>query len=820
MRKLAFQSYIFYLVILVLFSSLAFQNSALSQTQIKGPFLDQARFILRTDENLALEDIKSGSLDTYFYAVPNEAANDARNDPRLKVYDKTAGSLGFLLNPAPAEDPNILNPFQFKEIRYALNYLIDREFVVNEILKGYGSPLIDPFGIYSPEYLNIIDTVESFGFRYNPAYASNIISGVLSNAGATNEGGKWIFHGNPVTIKVLIRQDDAKKQSMGELLASELEKIGFSVQRDYGDLNKANVVVYGSDPKSLQWQIYTEEIGGTSAFVKYNPITAGQMYAPWLSGMPGSQNPAYWNYHNNTLDQITQKIAFFNFTSEDERNNLLSEAVKMGIQESVRLFVAQKTDPFVASAKIQGLVNDFGAGITSKYSLLNARSADGNASVDIGVKQIHQGSWNTIAGLQDIYGKSIYFMVADQGTFRHPYTGEVIPFRSPWTEIVTNGPLDKLDVPADAIKWNQTLQQWVQAGEGSNAKSKVTFTPLYSNWHNGVKMDLSDMMYANYFTQEWGTDTGPGDRTVDPEFTPAASEALNLSKGIRFVTPDRIESYVDIWHYDEKEIADSAVFFPSEPWEILAASERIVLDGKLAYSRSEAQTKGIGWYDPIVREHAELIKAELQKMKNEQFVPAALKDTVTIQDAIKRYDASIDWIERHGHAIISNGAFYLDNFNPAGGTITINAFRDASYPFEAGHWSNYESPQLADITSVDVPRIVAAGQPASIKVDVQVAGQRNGNVTVDYFVSNKDGAVVIRGKAQPEALGQFGIDIPPEMTAKLSPGPNQIKIFATSNEALRPDISSTTILAAPRSVGSGQGVNFNNQTIGNQSTAH
>ncbi|MFL6525395.1 MAG: hypothetical protein ACJ70Q_04560, partial [Nitrososphaera sp.] len=126
----------------------------------------------------------------------------------------------------------------------------------------------------------------------------------------------------------------------------------------------------------------------------------------------------------------------------------------------------------------------------------------------------------------------------------------------------------------------------------------------------------------------------------------------------------------------------------------------------------------------------------------------------------------------------------------------------------------------ADITSVDVPRIVATGQPASIKVDVQVAGQRNGNVTVDYFVSNKDGAVVIRGKAQPEALGQFGIDIPPEMTAKLSPGPNQIKIFATSNEALRPDISSTTILAAPRSVGSGQGVNFNNQTIGNQSTAH
>src|SRR3712207_8538422 len=44
----------------------------------------------------------------------------SKNDPRLKVYDKTAGSLGFLANPAPAADPSVLNPLQFKEVRYAL----------------------------------------------------------------------------------------------------------------------------------------------------------------------------------------------------------------------------------------------------------------------------------------------------------------------------------------------------------------------------------------------------------------------------------------------------------------------------------------------------------------------------------------------------------------------------------------------------------------------------------------------------------------------------------------------------------------------------
>jgi peptide/nickel transport system substrate-binding protein len=790
-------SYVVVIVVMLLSSLVAFQNPALSQTEVKGPYIDEARFIVRENENLALEEVRSGALDAYFFQIPVEAANDARNDAGLKIYDKTAGSLGLFVNPAPAAEPNIVNPFQFREIRYALNYLIDRDFVVNELLKGYGSPLIGPFGVYSPEYLNIIDIVESFGFRYNPSLAVGMISEAMTGAGATNQDGKWIFNGSPVTIKILIRQDDVAKKSMGELLAAELEKIGFTVQRDYGDLNKANTVVYGSDPKNLQWQIYTEEFGGAGAFVRYDPITPGQMYGAWFSRMPGSQNPAYWNYQNATLDEITQKIAFFNFTSEDERNHLVTDAVKMGIQESVRVFVAQKTDPYVASAKIDGLVNDFGTGITSKYSLLNARSADGNVSLDIGVKQIHQGSWNIVAGLQDIYGRTIYFMVADTGTFRNPYTGEVIPFRVEWTDISTGGPLGRVEVPADAIRWNQTLQQWVQVGEGTNATSKVTFKPLYSKWHHGIPMDVSDMMYADYFSYEWGTDLGPEDRTVDPEYTAQVSEALKLSKGVRYVAPDRIETYNDIWHYDKNEIAGSSASIPTEPWEITAASERIVMDGKLAYSRSEAQAKGIGWYDPVVKEHVDMVKAELQKMKSEQFVPPPLKGIVTVQDAIRRYDASINWIDNHGHAIISNGPFYLDNFNAAGGTITIKAFRDSSYPFEVGHWSRYETPRIADITSVAVPRLVDMGQPTSVNVNVEVAGQPSSNATVNYFVSNKEGIVVIRGEARHENTGQFHIELTADMTSKLSPGPNQIKIFATSNEALRPAISSNTILAVP-----------------------
>jgi peptide/nickel transport system substrate-binding protein len=796
------------------------------QVEKKGPYVDQVTFIHRNDENLALEDIKSGNLDAYYFQIPLEAAADAKNDQRLTIYDRIAGSVGLLMNPAPSKDNNSLNPFQLRQVRFAMNYLIDRQFVVNEILKGYGSPLVDPFGVYSPEYLNIIDTVESFGFSYNPSLAEKMINDAMMAAGAikdTSSGsgnaGKWMFKGSPVTVKIMIRSDDTPRRSIGELVASKLEEVGFTVQKDFGDLTKANTIVYGSNPQDLKWNMYTEGLAGTSVFVKYNPIIPGQMYAPWVGNMPGSQNPSFWNYKNSTLDDLTQKIYFANFTSAEERSKIVSNAIKDGIQESVRIFLAQRTEPFAASSSLKGLVNDFGAGITSKYSLANARPPDGKNALNIGVKQIHQGSWNSIAGLQDAYSRDIRSSIYDDPTFYDPYTGEIIPARTPWNDISTQGPTSKIKVADDAQTWDPATQQWKNAGPNSTATSKVTYKLLYSKWHNGIPMDKSDLLYTQYFAFEWGTDSGNGDKTVDPEYTSGVAPSLPRLKGIKFLSNDIIESYVNYWHYDQKEIAQFASVWASEPWEITAATERLVTDGKVAYSRSQAIAKNIDWLDPIVPEHAEMIKEELQKMKSENYVPAALKGIVSADEAKKRYDASISWINTHKNAIISNGAFYLDNFNTAGGTITIKAFRDPSYPFEQGHWSIYENAKLATIEKVDAAQVIQVGKPAEMTVSVQVDGKPSNDAQVDYFISNKDGKVVLRGEAKPvqDNTGTFKVELTQDDTSKLSEGPTQLKIFANSKFAFRPDISTNTILAVGATTAN-QG-NNNNNTGGESSTA-
>ena len=49
-----------------------------------------------------------------------------------------------------------------------------------------------------------------------------------------------------------------------------------------------------------------------------------------------------------------------------------------------------------------------------------------------------------------------------------------------------------------------------------------------------------------------------------------------------------------------------------------------------------------------------------------------------------RLQADKDWNKAHGHLIISDGAFYMDYYNPIDGSVKLVAFRDPDYPFVAG----------------------------------------------------------------------------------------------------------------------------------------
>ena len=747
----------------------------------KGTFLDEIRFVQYLDENTALEEVRNGKLDLYYYRISSDRLKDADSRDGLQIFESTGGYFSILLNPTNAGE---FNPFSIREVRYALNFLVDRNLIVNELLGGYGSPMISNYGIFSADYLGIIDVLESFQFRYNPNLANQIISEQLENAGAQKINNVWHYDDEPIVITFFIRSDDPARKAIGEILSSNLESIGFIVEKEFGDLNKAFVIVYGSDPAEQKWHLYTEG-WGSSGFTRYDSVALAQMYAPWFSNMPGNNNPAYWNYQNDLLDKITQKIYSGESETAEERTRLIKDATKEGVNESVRVFLASKVDQYVSNENLDGVINALGAGVPSRFTPINVQASD--QSITIGVKQIYQGAWNPVAGLTDTYSTQIWFTLFDPSLTGHPFSGKIFPIRTNW-EIETDGPKSVVNVPADAIIWDSKSKNWKEVGPNTFAISKATFDLNFGEWHNGQKMNMNDIIYSTYFLLEWGSEKDENDKTFDSDYSPQAAQTAKTLVGIKPIDNDTIEVYTNYWHFDEGEIASWTSPWSSMPWEIMAAMEKTVVDGKSSFSRSESLTKNVSWLSLIIPNDARMIQSQLEDFKSSNFIPATLTDFEQITDFhIDRYQSSIDWIDQHEHAVISNGPFYLEGYSPDSRSITIKSFDSSGYPLQQGIWNDFEHAEFPTIESVDIEELVQKGMKLDIPVKVTNSSE------IQYFLSNTQGTVITSG-VQNVHDNHATITIENDEIDNLLVGPNTLKIFAASDDVLRPYEFSTSFL--------------------------
>ena len=771
----------------------------------KGTYVDAVEFVQYLDENTALEEVRNGNLDLYYFTVPADRVKDAESRRGLRVYESTGGSYSLLVNPAVPADGS-LNPFSLRDVRYALNYLVDRRLIVNELMGGHGTPMVSNYGPSDPDYMNVLGLIESYGFGHNPSLASSMIGSAMAAAGATRvDGGAWTHGGGPVEVRVFIRSDDPVRESVGEILASSLEQAGFAVRRDYGDLNKAFVVVYGSDPASMQWSVYTEGWGGRSAFVRYDPVGLAQMYAPWHSSMPGFNDPSYWNYENELLDSLTQRIYSGEYGSAAERAGLVRAATAEAVSESVRVFLAARTDLYAGGEDVEGVVNDFGAGVPSRFTPINARPG-GSDTLRVGVKQIYQGSWNPVVGFGDTYSTQIWNALSDPGTFHHPYSGRIIPVRAEWSVEGANGSANGgggagIEVPGGAVLWSPAERRWAPVPGGVEAKSRVTLDLSGGNWHHGEPIDMHDVMYSLYFALEWGSARegggagDGGDRTFDSEYTPRAAQVVDTLVGVRPLDADTIEVYLDYWHFDEAEIAAWASVWPAMPWEVYHAMETVVLDGSASFSRSGSVSRSVPWLSLVIPNDARLVADALRSAAAAGAPPPPLAGLgATAEYAAGRYGAALEWIGGRGHAVISNGPFYLESYSPESRTIRIAAFDDESYPLPAGHWAGLEDVRFPEITGVDAPDVIVRGRPSSIHVEAEGAS------TLHYFVSGPPAgggggeAAALSGSVDISS-GSAHVELGGPDTSAIGAGAGGLRLFAVSEDVLRPDAYSAGFLA-------------------------
>ncbi len=749
------------------------------------------------NQGTAVQDVIAGRLDMYFWNIPPYQIPQVSKNPNVKVYLAVGGMFDILANPCPTQKlGGPFNPFSIREVRYALNYLIDRSAIVTQVLHGYGFPMISPLTPVNPDYLTVIKTLSEFNFKYNPKLAKKMITEALTKAGAVFKDGKWYYNGKPIVIKFMIRSDDPLRKQIGDMLADELEKLGFTVERIYGDFMKAYKLVYAADPGKYGWTLYTEG-WGSSSMTKYSDGTVVQMYAPYLGYMPGWQTPNFCNYQNATIDKIAKALMNGEYQNKAQRDELLNKLVKLGIEESVRVFVAAPIFGYPVNKKVQGIVDDLQAGIANHWTEMLAYKP-GSPELKIGVRYVHKWAWNPVGGYQDLYSVIIRQGLVDGFMANNPYTGDKIPLLAKsWT--VKQG---NILVPTSAITYDYKHHKWVHVKPCTVAKSMVVLH-LRSNWgvfHDNQKVRITDMLYWVYLVMEWGTKADANDTRYDSFIAAVDSNWIQSFKGVQFIPPNTLVIYSDMKHFDPNELADavSSILAPSVPWELVYAEEQAVMSGKVAFSSSEAGARGVDWLDALNPKHVKLVLSYLEKDAQENVVPPQVAQLAKLL-GIKvkpNYKAVIAFIKKHGHMVIGNGPLYLDKYYPTTDSAVLKAFRNPKYPFmpEQFDYLEYKNVVFAQVKSVNVPAVVAKGTPLTVTVSVvnKKTKQPLDEAIVFVAIYNPAGKLVASGFAKAKGNGQFVFTV--TNTADWEAGGYSVKVIAYSKQAFWPSMAKATFI--------------------------
>jgi len=744
----------FLLILMLVFSILPASavSASTSSNSEKGPAADVVYIGIRTNEVTAVTDVAKGDLDIFLWASGVALFENLPSDvlENLTLIKTASGYNDIEVNPVHDDDNPYLitvdekkyfNPFAIRDVRYALNFLINRQYFVQEYLGGYGQAMLGGIrpstganAYFEPVYNALGLTPEG---NQNKALimieqAMQKASQELATQGYTLEkiNGTWYFNGEPVTLKFIIRIEDIRKD-IGLYIADLLEMAGFKVERLLLDRTQAGGIVYGSDPKNYQWNLYT---GGwvSTVNIKWPDDYTAWWYTSWYGWLPGAEGwempredlitvkelvdelggsdatiAALQLKHYNTPDKLSElydmteeevtkmlvlgSVDFNGKTYKLEEGNvdkywdLQKISMALGVRDSQKVFLIEAWEYFpVNKDRVKAIARDVSSGLWARWGLITAETPDKVVKVAefSATGALFMSAFNPIGGMDDVYTSTIWRVIYDYAIYTDLATGTYIPVRCDYK--VERGPVT---VPDDAVIYDTVQDKWVAAHAGEEAAAKITYDCRLGNWHDGHPMSMADIKYSAAFSWEWSTKDSDDDVYYDEKLTSRTQDKLaNILakiKGIEWIDNDTYVVYTDYVHSIADDVtANMNVFWASQPWQLLYAESELVAKGdeygasqKYSFSASE----GAAQLDLLVKDHVADLKKVLEALKNKKAVPAAIADDVS--DPTAGYDSISNWINSKSHAVISNGPFYLESYDPDKIFLELRAFRDPTYPF-------------------------------------------------------------------------------------------------------------------------------------------
>ena len=690
-----------------------------------GAFLDEVLITSQPDAPAAIQELKDDTLDIYAYGLADPALHaEVLSDPNLTSVSSLGSFNEFTFNPVGPVFRNTgkLNPFSVKAFREAMNWLVNREYICDEIMGGLAVPRVTCLSTAGVEgtrrFPDEVAALET-QYAYNPTKAVGVIDSVMTGLGAAKEGGKWTYNGEHVEIIGAIRTEDERKL-MGDYFATLLENQGFKVTRTYGTSGVLSPIWRG-DPNRGVFHYYTA--GWVSTEI---PLDEGDSFGSFYTNLWSALGALWQSYVNDPeFYAAAEKLWNYDYASMDERTEYFEKCLEMSLQDSVRIFLCDRKAFFPMRSDIRVASDAYGGLLGSWMLAQTAHFVDEDeepivgGTMRIGTGGILTEPWNPVAGTNWVYDMLPIRATGDLDTHPDTRTGlrwagrlekaEVIVKQGQPVE-VTNTDwckltfLPEIQVPLDAwADWDAVTQKFLTvrdrfgpSGTTALRETKAYFpkdifeTPL----HDGSTLSVGDFLMSCILNFDRAK---PESALYDEDYVAEFGAWMSQFKGVKFTTDDLdygliVEFYTDDCLLNAELMCTyTSTFFPTYSqgpgmWHTIALAIMAETDKALAFSQGKSDKLGVEWMSFSAGPSLPILKSYLDSVKATNYIPyePTMGLYVTEAEATERWRNLERWYADKGHFWVGSGPFYLESADITEKIVHLKRFED--YPDPSDRW--------------------------------------------------------------------------------------------------------------------------------------
>jgi peptide/nickel transport system substrate-binding protein len=794
------------------------------RTTRTGGWLDTIVILQEADYNKAFPRLESGEFGLYMFSTADPDFKAKVEDSDQTQYGISFGSSREItFNPAGPifEGTGKLNPFAVPRIREAMNWLIDREYIAEELYRGTVVPRWTVIPTSSPDYGKMADLARKIEatYAYDKDQAAAVIGEEMEALGASLVNGVWTYEGEPVEINFIIRVEWGRPQ--GDYLANQLEDIGFTVVRDYKNAAEAAPLWLSGNPNDGAWHIYTGGWGATG-------LSRDVCWAPGYFHTNFGRADALWQAYNPPADFYDAADVLWNgtFESLQEREELCRFVLEGAIQDSVRIWLFDEAGFTAFRSEVEVSV-DLAAGVVgSRLWPFTLRYSDREGgSMTVAMPSILTQPMNPPDGSNWTYDQAISRATGDDMIMLDPFTGLAWPQRIERAEIVVKEGLPvgvthdwltlsfapEIAVPEDAwADWDAENQVFLTVGElhpeGLTAQQKQTIyfpADLYDTvkWHDGSAFSIGDVLMKMILTFDRAKE---GSAIYDEAKAPAFRSFMGAFRGVRIVSVDPlvIETWSDSIDMDaELMLYNWWPYYPQGQgaWHNLTLG--ILAEEKLlaTFTDAKANANSVDRVNYLAGPTVAILNDQLVEAMAENYLPYAptFSQFVTEDEAASRYENLAEWYRVRGHFWIGTGVYYIEKAFPVEKMVVLQRF--TAFPDLADKWARFSAPPIA-VVEVDGPDRVTIGAEATFDVYItyQDAAYPTADIdTVTFLLFDATGQLTLVGPAEVVEDGLWRVVLTAEQTNALAAGAGKIEVVVISKTVALPSFDALQFVVAP-----------------------